>query len=142
TVEMLHIYARRRVAIRAGWCTAALFSVFSFVLVFRVDRYWWGYYPRYRVAAAVPFLGYFAGYLIAAVIEIVRAYPESRGIERKRLQLLLVALGIAYLGCVDFLPKFGVDVYPFGFAPILGFVGIVAVMFRRYDLVALTPSLA
>jgi len=142
TVEMLHIYARRKYAVWVGWMLGGLFSLFSSLLVFRVDHYWWGFYPRYRVAMAIPFLGYFAGYLVASVIEILRAFPDSRGIERRRLRLLLVGLGIAYFGCVDFLPKFGFSFYPFGYAPLLGFVYAVAVMFRRYDLVAITPSLA
>ena len=142
TAEMLHLYERRKYVVRAGWVLAGLFGIFSSLLVFRVDRYWWGFYPRYRIAMAIPFLGYFGGYLIASLIEILRALPDSRGIERRRLRLLLAGLGIASLGCVDFLPKFGVSVYPFGYAPILGFVCTVAVMFRRYDLVAITPSLA
>src|SRR4029077_19511841 len=47
-----------------------------------------------------------------------------------------------YLGCVDYLPKFGIAVYPFGYAAMLGFVVIVAIAFHKYDLVAITPSLA
>ncbi|HJT16621.1 MAG TPA: diguanylate cyclase, partial [Thermoanaerobaculia bacterium] len=145
TVEMLDIYAERKWAVWIAWGLAELFSIIgmtSNLLVTSVRHFWWGYYPQYRVAVAVPFLTYFFGYLIAALIEIVRAYPTARGIERKRIRLLLVAFGVAYLGCVDYLPKFGVSIYPFGYAPILGFVFIVAVMFRRYDLLALTPSLA
>jgi diguanylate cyclase (GGDEF)-like protein/PAS domain S-box-containing protein len=142
TVEMLHLHERRKYAVRAGWALAALFTVTSSLLVFRVDRYWWGYYPRYRLAMAIPFLGYFVGYLVASVIEILRAFPDSRGIERRRLRLLLAGIAISSLACVDFLPKFGISFYPFGYAPILGFVCTVALMFRRYDLVAITPSIA
>ena len=144
-VEMLHIYARRKWAVWIGWGLAAFFALIattSGLLVMRVDRFWWGFYPRYRVGVAIPFLIFFFGYLIAAAVEILRAFPHARGIERRRLRLLLIAFGVAYLGCVDYLPKFGVSVYPFGYAPILGFVYIVAFMFRRYDLLALTPSLA
>jgi diguanylate cyclase (GGDEF)-like protein/PAS domain S-box-containing protein len=145
TVEMLHIYAQRKWAVRIGWALAAFFALLGTttnLLVMRVDRFWWGFYPRYRVAVAVPFLIFFFGYLIAALVEFLRAFPQARGIERRRIRLLLVAFGVAYLGCVDYLPKFGVSVYPFGYASILGFMLIVAFMFRRYDLLALTPSLA
>src|SRR5437868_738733 len=145
TVEMLHIYTRRKWAVRVGWLLAVFFSIVATstsLLVPRVDRFWWGYYPHYRVAVAIPFLAYFFGYLFASVLEIIRAYPEARGIERRRIRLLLVAFCVGYLSAIDYLPKFGVSVYPFGYAPILGFVLIVALMFRRYDLLPLTPSLA
>src|SRR5207253_9018388 len=59
-----------------------------------------------------------------------------------RIGLWLAGFALAYVGCVDYLPKFGVPIYPFGYVPLLGFVVIAAVAFRRYDLVAITPSLA
>ena len=145
TVEMLRIYEERKFAVWVGWSLAAFFAAIGSatdLLVPRVDLFWWGYYPRYRAVAAIPFLLFFFGYLVAALLEYVRAYPKSRGVERKRIRMLIIAFAIAYIGCVDYLPKFGVAIYPFGYIPILGFVMIVALMFRRYDLVALTPSIA
>src|SRR5260370_29054855 len=56
--------------------------------------------------------------------------------------MLMIAFAVAYFGCVDYMPKFGITVYPFGYVPILGFVVIVALMLHRYDLLALTPLLA
>ena len=144
TAEMLRIAKERRGAILAGWTTAVVFSALavSGVLVERVERFWWGFYPRYSALVAPPFLLFFFGYLIIALVEFLRAYPKSRGVEKKRIRLLLIAFAVAYLGCVDYLPKFGIAVYPFGYAALLGFVVIVAIAFRKYDLVAITPSLA
>ena len=90
----------------------------------------------------ISFLLFFFGYLILSMAEFVRAYPKSCGIEKKRIHLLLIAFAVAYLGCVDYLPKFGIAVYPFGYAALFGFVVIVAIAFRKYDLVPITPSLA
>ena len=144
TVEMLRIGRERRAAIGAAWGMSAVFSAVAVtgLLVERVQLFWWGYYPRYSPIVAPPFLLFFFGYLIASLIEFLRAYPKSRGVEKKRIRLLIIAFGVAYLGCVDYLPKFGISVYPFGYAALLGFVVIVAVAFRKYDLVAITPSLA
>ena len=89
----------------------------------------------------MPFLLYFFGYLVAALIEFVRAYPKARGVERKRIRLLLIAFGVAYFGCVDYLPKFGISIYPFGYAAILGFVFIVAIMFRKSHVLALAVAI-
>lgn len=118
TAEMLRIAKDRRGAIGAGWGMAIVFSALAVtgVLVDRVQHYWWGFYPRYSLLAAPPFLLFFFGYLIASLVEFVRAFPKSRGIEKKRIRLLIIAFGVAYLGCVDYLPKFGFAVYPFGYA--------------------------
>jgi len=144
TAEMLHIARERRAAIGAAWGMSAVFSAVAVtgLLIERVQRFWWGYYPRYTPIVAVPFLAFFFGYLIASLVEFLRAFPKSRGVEKKRIRLLILAFGVAYLGCVDYLPKFGIAVYPFGYAALLGFVVIVAIAFRKYDLVAITPSLA
>jgi diguanylate cyclase (GGDEF)-like protein/PAS domain S-box-containing protein len=145
TVEVLRIGKERRNVKSMGWLLAVIFAVTasaSGLLVDRVQHYWWGYYPRYSAVISVPFLAFFFGYLIASMVEFVRAYPASRGVERKRTRLLLAGFAIAYVGCVDYLPKFGFAVYPFGYVPLLGFVVVAAIAFRRYDLVAITPSLA
>jgi len=144
TAEMLRIAKERRGAIIAGWVIAAIFSMLAVtgLLVERVQHFWWGFYPRYSPIVAPPFLVFFFGYLVVALVEFLRAYPKSRGIEKKRIRLLLIAFAVAYLGCVDYLPKFGMAVYPFGYAALLGFVVIVAIAFRKYDLVPITPSIA
>jgi diguanylate cyclase (GGDEF)-like protein/PAS domain S-box-containing protein len=145
TVEMLRIARQRRKALAAAWILGIGFSIaatFTDLLITNVQLYSWGYYPRYRPVMAVPFLLYFFGYLVGALAEFIRALPQARGVERKRIVLLISAFGVAYLGCVDYLPKFGIAVYPFGYLPILGFVIIAAITFHRYDLAAVTPSLA
>ncbi len=144
TAEMLRIARERRGAIVAAWGLAMLFSALAVtgMLIERVQRYWWGYYPRYRLFVSLPFLIFFFGYLLVSLAEFIRAYPKSRGVEKKRIRLLLIAFTVAYAGGIDFLPKFGIAVYPFGYATLLGFVVIVAIAFRKYDLAAITPSLA
>ena len=145
TVESLRIAKDRRAETVLAWALAILFAVMASrtgLLVDRVQRYWWGYYPRYSADISIPFLTFFFGYLVASLAEFVRAYPSARGVERKRIRLLLIGFAVAYAGCVDYLPKFGIAVYPFGYVALLGFVAIAAVAFARYDLVAITPSLA
>jgi diguanylate cyclase (GGDEF)-like protein/PAS domain S-box-containing protein len=145
TVEILRIERRRRLANVFAWSGAAIFSTIAVLtpnLIPRVQLYWWGYYPRYSPTVGVGFLLFFFGYLIASVVEFLRAYPHARGTEQLRMRSLLIALGIAYLGCVDYLPKYGIAAYPFGYAAIFGFVIVAGRAIRRYDLVPLTPSLA
>ncbi|HEY2324251.1 MAG TPA: EAL domain-containing protein [Thermoanaerobaculia bacterium] len=145
SVEMLRVFPSRRGVVWGAWIIGAAFSaiaVESNDLIPAVRHYWWGYYPRYDTVTSIPFLLFFCGFLIAALAEFIRAQPDARGVERVRIHLLIVAFGIAYFGCVDFLAKFGIAVYPFGFLPIFGFVAVVGYVVRRYDLVPITPSLA
>ena len=144
-VEVLQIRQRRRVAIIAGWTIGVIASataLFTDHLVRGIVHYWWGWYPVYTVGIGLTFLAYFFGYLIAALGEFVAMFPASTGVERARVKLFLAGFGVAYIGCVDYLPKYGVPVYPFGYLPILGFMVIVARSVRLYDLLTITPSFA
>ena len=47
-----------------------------------------------------------------------------------------------YLGVVDFIPAYGVPLYPIGYLPILGFVILVARAISSYRLVDITPAFA
>jgi diguanylate cyclase (GGDEF)-like protein/PAS domain S-box-containing protein len=145
TAELLRIHHRRRIILLIAWSAAAFFSAVAVTtdsLIPRVQRYWWGFYPRYRPSISALFLTFFFGFLVLALIELIRAYPRAEGIERKRIACVIVAFGVAYLGCVDYLPKYGIPAYPFGYAAILGFVFIAAYAMRKYDLIPITPSLA
>ncbi|MFP5245897.1 MAG: PAS domain S-box protein, partial [Thermoanaerobaculia bacterium] len=145
TVEILRIERRRRVALVAAWSLGAFFSalaVMTDMLIPRVQLYWWGFYPRYSPLFSIPFLLFFFGYLLASLAEFINARPHAHGAEQKRIRAFIIAFAIAYLGSVDYLAKYGIAAYPFGYVAILGFVAFIARTIRRYDLVALTPSLA
>ncbi|HET8773815.1 MAG TPA: EAL domain-containing protein [Thermoanaerobaculia bacterium] len=145
TIEILRLERRRRLAHVAAWSIAAFFSAVAVTtdrLIPRVDEYWWGHYPRYSLGVGAAFLAFFFGYLVASLVEFLRAWPAARGEERERIRLLMIAIGVAYLGAVDFLPKFGLPVYACGYLPILGFIVLVGRAVRRFDLVPLTPGLA
>lgn len=145
TVEVLRIEQSRRLLHIAAWSFAAFFSgvaVTTDRLIPTVQLYWWGFYPRYSLGVGAAFLIFFFGYLILSLVEFIRVYSTTHGAEQKRIRWFLIAFAIAYLGCVDYLPKYGVAAYPFGYVPILAFAFVIGQAIRRYDLVALTPSLA
>jgi diguanylate cyclase (GGDEF)-like protein/PAS domain S-box-containing protein len=145
TVEFLRIERRRRALLVAAWILAGVFSALAVatdLLIPNVQQYWWGFYPRYRVSTGLLFLSFFFGFLILSLGEYIHAFRQAKGDERKRIRLLIIAFGIAYTGSVDYLPKYGIEAYPFGYVAILGFVFVVAHAVRKYDLVAITPSLA
>jgi diguanylate cyclase (GGDEF)-like protein/PAS domain S-box-containing protein len=144
TVEHLRIAQKRRAAIWFAWIASAFFAIIAIGtdrLVTGVAKFWWGFYPQYGLIS-IPYLAVFFGYLIAAMIELAVAYRRTSGAEAQRLRLMLIGFGIAYLGCVDYLAKYGIAVYPFGYIPLLAFLAILSQIIRKYDLVTITPSFA
>ncbi len=135
----------RRIISSLAWLAAAQFAILTLAtdsLVTGVRRFWWGFYPTFNATSRVPYLLFLLGVLAAAFVEIVRAYPSSEGIERKRIRLFIVALAIGSLAALDFLPVYGIAVYPFAWAALLGSAAVALYAVTKYGLVPITPSLA
>jgi len=132
--------------VRLSW----LLSLFFMIAILGTDEligglyhYWWGYYPRYGWLSG-PYLIFFFGVMVASLrlfwVEYGKARPGT--IPARRLRAFLLAFGVAYLGSVDYLAKYGVAVYPFGYIPILVFLVLSARLLRRYPLSDLAPQFA
>lgn len=132
-------YALGAVLISSMFC---FFIVFTPIFVTGVKQFFWGHYKQYGLLS-YPFLAFFATLLIFSFrifrFEYLRSAP---GTQRRRIGLFMAAFGIAYLGSVDFLAAFDVPLYPFGYIPVLLFLGITANVIWRYRLVEITPAFA
>ena len=141
--SILHTANHRRIISGLAWLAAAQFAILTLTtdyLVSGVRRFWWGFYPTYNVAARVLYPLFFGGLLVAAVVDIVRTYPSSRGTERSRIRLFTIALGIGCLAAIDFLPAYGIAIYPFGWAALLACTAVAIYTVRKHGL-PITPSL-
>jgi diguanylate cyclase (GGDEF)-like protein/PAS domain S-box-containing protein len=136
---------RRTTLIRAAWLVSLLFvaaAVGSDALIAGVYSYDWGYYPRYGALGGV-FVAYFVAVMVVALYAYWDAWRRATDdIGRRRVRNLLLAFGVGYLGALDFLPKFHVDILPLGFLAILFFQFVAAHTVRRYRLVDLSASFA
>jgi diguanylate cyclase (GGDEF)-like protein/PAS domain S-box-containing protein len=142
--SILHTASHRRIISGLAWLAAAQLAILTLTtgyLVSGVRRFWWGFYPTYNVAARVLYPLFFGGLLAAAVVEIVRAYPSSKGTERNRIRLFTIALGIGCLAAIDFLPAYGIAIYPFGWAALLACTAVAIYTVTKHGLVPITPSL-
>jgi len=146
TVSVLRITQRCRRVVVLAWGLGAAFVALMLgaeAIVIGVHREWWGYYTRYDLLN-LPFLLLFFGMMVASLrhywVAYRKASPGSR--YRRRARLFLIAIGIGYVGSVDYLAAYGVALYPFGYLPILGFVVLAARAIRRYRLVDITPAFA
>ena len=136
---------------RRRWATAALWIVSSVAAALFLGsnafldglyRFPWGYYPRFT-RLGLAYVGFFVAALLASLYEHwidARAADTER--HRARSRAYLAAFFVGSLGSVDYLPAYGVHVYPIGFLPVLAFIAFTARTVRRHRLVDITPSLA
>ncbi|HET8627082.1 MAG TPA: ATP-binding protein [Thermomicrobiales bacterium] len=108
-----------------------------------VRRYSWGFYPQYG-PLSVPFLVFFAASTAFSLYLYWAGYRQSPpgSSQQGRLRAFLVALGVGYVGSVDFLAAYGVPLYPFGYIPVGVFIVLSTRAIRRYHLVDITPAFA
>ena len=146
SIACLGLSHTHRPLVRISWLLSVWFALAmlgSDALIGGLYHYWWGPYPRYGLLS-VPYLAFFFGMTCATMGEYWRAYRASAPdtLHRRRIRCLWVAFGAIYLGSVDYVAKFGVACYPFGYIPVLVFVALAARAILRYRLVDITPALA
>jgi diguanylate cyclase (GGDEF)-like protein/PAS domain S-box-containing protein len=129
-----------------AWVGAWVFVVLTLAAPWFFDapyRYPWGYYLHSNVYSntVVPFLFVLFGSSLWLYRQAYRhAHPNS--VAARRAKLLYIAFVIGGLGAIDFLPAFGVDIYPIGYVPILISIGLVTYITGRHRLVDITPAFA
>lgn len=143
-VASLEIYQRYKKQL----LTALVLSFVFFFLAFShkaflvgMKSYWWGYYPQYGWLGFV-FVIFLSSVLIGGLfISLIEYRRLPHGLKKLRIQSFIFAYAISVFGIVDFLPKFGVAIYPFGYIPLLFFILICARTVWFYSLADITPAL-
>jgi diguanylate cyclase (GGDEF)-like protein/PAS domain S-box-containing protein len=133
---------RHRVKLIAAWLASIAFValfVSTRLLLTGTWRYAWGFYPRLG-AASTAFLLFFGVILTRSLLLLGRTGAQT-GQERRRNSSFFAALAVGYAASIDYLPAFGIALYPLGFVPILGFIVLAARAAMRFRLADLTPSL-
>jgi PAS domain S-box-containing protein len=145
TVASLQLYNRYKRRVWLVWEVSAVFLGTTFsgeAFLAGIRPYWWGYYPIYNWMAAL-FVCFFFGLMALSLHHYWTAVRSAvPGTGKLRNRGLLAAFCIAYLGSIDYLAAFGVPLYPFGYAAVLGFIILVDRTIRRYRLVDITPEFA
>jgi diguanylate cyclase (GGDEF)-like protein/PAS domain S-box-containing protein len=131
----------RRALLAFAWCGSAAFAgifLATHAMLAATWRYSWGYYPRLAAASAL-FLLFLVAVLVYSLVLLGRAKAQT-GQERRRNRSFFGALAVGYVAILDFLPAFGVAIYPLGFLPVLGFILLATRAVVRFRLADLTPS--
>jgi PAS domain S-box-containing protein len=131
------------------WGALALSWVFSLTaiatkwLITGVRKYWWGYYPSYGMLS-IPFLAFFAGIGYVTyqhfLAELRAAQPGSA--RRRNVRFMVAAYLVVAISLVDFIPKYGVPLYPIGYLPFFAFLIILSRSIWSRGLLPITPAFA
>jgi PAS domain S-box-containing protein len=106
-------------------------------------RYWWGWFPEYRITG-IPFLLYYFGVMMDAGRRFWAASrtPAKGRALQMRAKSALVTLTIGFLASIDYLADWGVPIYPVGYIFILFFIGFAVRGIVYYELVTVTQAIA
>ncbi|HXG51620.1 MAG TPA: ATP-binding protein [candidate division Zixibacteria bacterium] len=145
TASVLGVHEKRKRSIGLCWLLSGLFLctvAWTNGFVAGVYLYSWGYYVRYGWIGAAFLLYFFAA--IAWSLQAYRLGFRTAGSSTGKLRskALFTAFCVGYLGAVDYLPAFGVPLYPVGFLPVLASIVLAARAVRRYRLIDVTPAFA
>jgi PAS domain S-box-containing protein len=117
------------------------FVIFTNLFVADMQKFFWGYYSRYGLMAYI-FMAFIAYLFVLAIIRFYDAWSKAR-IKRNRdqLQVIMMAFLLAYVAIIDFLPHFGVEIYPFGYIFIFLFTLAITDSVMRYRVMLNDPAL-
>ncbi len=101
-----------------------------------VYKFFWGYYPS--AGSLHPF---YMGFLFLTVspcfVLLFMSWLKERKeplFQKLRLQYIFLAYVIAFLACIDFIPNYGIEIYPFGWIFAVFYSVIIAYAILRYRL--------
>jgi len=122
------------------WChylTAAVFyavCVSSPHIVSGMYHYRAGYFPK-AGALELVFIVWFYTVMILSFLNFIRIYREATTTLLKRnMKLMFLAFVIAFFGSVEYLPNYGIPVFPVAFLPMFLFTTIMGYCVIRYRL--------
>jgi two-component system sensor histidine kinase HydH len=99
-----------------------------------VYNYSWGYW--YRAGILYPLYGvYFVYYSYRTFSQLIAGLAkETKPAEKNRQKYLMFGLLIAYFGSIDFLPTYGINIFPFSFIFLIASFTIFFYAIVRYRL--------
>jgi hypothetical protein len=99
-------------------------------------KYFWGYYPRAGIMHPV-FLVVFFVFLAILIFSLFREWLKLRNKEsilKYRAQYLAFAFFVMSFSVVDYIPNYGIEIYPFGWIPVIGFCSVMTYAILKYQL--------
>jgi len=120
------------------YLASSIFTVLLFTstyLIVNVSRFPWGYYPQAGLLHPV-FLVFFVSVYnwCVAILFFAMIRKKDSLFESIRLRYIFWAFLIPTLACIDYMPSYGIAIYPFGYFFIFFWLLLVAYAILRYRL--------
>lgn len=120
-------------------------SIFIILLFFTdyflsgVYKYTWGYYPKAAILHPL-YIGFsifiYTTVFVLTYIKLTRNHLTK--LESKRTKYLLLGILICCFAAIDYLPNYGISIYPIGFIFVFTFIGITTYAILRHQLLDIT----
>src|SRR3989338_4438148 len=100
-------------------------------IVYSLTKHFFGYHSRLSIPGGTLYLSFFTAHLLLFYGTLVRGLrAEQNEVIRQQIRFLMGSFIVANLGCSDFLPCFGLPVYPAG-----GFLLVTAFSMLGYTVI-------
>ena len=98
-------------------------------------KFFWGYYPKAGIWHPY-FLVYYIFIILSSIFFLLQARAAVSNDKRRlnQIKYQLFAFSIFGIACLDFVPNYGIELYPFGYLPAAIFVGIISYTIIKYQL--------
>ncbi len=110
------------------------FSLSSELFLSGVYHYFWGYYSKAGVFHPFYLLIFFGIFLRGFYVLYIKKRQVVSPIEKMRINYIFMAYIVALMGAIDYIPKYGIEIFPFGFIFEIIFVIIVGYATIKYQL--------
>ncbi len=143
-IYITEVSDRYRLSLAVSMVLSVYFAgtILTDLLFSGVYSYSWGFYPKYTWAY-LSFLAFLSWSMTRSCVQLWRAFKQTElQTQKKRLKLILIGLLIAYFAIIDFLPGYGVPIYPFGFVLIFSFLCTMVYAIWRYRVATLSSAFA
>jgi signal transduction histidine kinase len=99
--------------------------------------YFWGLYPRAGVIHPL-FLAYFISVGVLSLLELYVSSETNGGARPKVPRTIFWAFVVGYVASLDFLPSYGLPIYPIGYFVVMLWLSIVSYAFVKHQLLDLS----
>lgn len=132
---------RQKILVVLFYLIGFFFVCLSFttnLLVKGVHQYFWGYYKQ----AGAWYTFFLLIWLIPGILALYNFYNGRKNttspVENERRRYIVTAFTIVFIGFWDFIPAYGIGIYPFGYIGVVACLSIIAYAILRYRLMDVT----
>ncbi len=123
-------------ALSIGYILAVLIVPISWtsLILNGVNKYQWGFF--FKAGPMHPlFMVFFIFFMALVFMHLFSSYKKEKDyLEKNRKKYFFAALFMAYIGIIDYIPTYGIDIRPFGSLAVMACVSIFAYAIVRHQL--------